>query len=149
MNIIKVAENDIELVAGLFDQYRVFYKQKSDINNAQLYLNNRIKNNESVIFLAYEEAGGLRIPLGFAQLYPLFSSVSLKSLWQLNDLFVSDSARNKGVGQTLLNEVKKFAAETNARGVILETDSDNLIAQKLYEKNGYKKDPAIHYLLDL
>jgi len=39
--------------------------------------------------------------MGFAQLYPSFSSVSMKRLWILNDLFVSSEARGKYISYNL------------------------------------------------
>ena len=64
---------DAKNVAYLFNDYRVFYKQKSDITVALEFISERLDKNESVIFFAHDAKGVL---LGFTQLYPNFSSVS-------------------------------------------------------------------------
>ncbi len=130
--------SDVKEVAKLFDQYRVFYKQESNTEAAEAFITERIEKNESVIFVV-EENGEF---LGFTQLYPSFSSVSMKKLWILNDLFVSKTARNKGVAQYLLDAAKQFAIETNAKSLNLQTANDNIAAQALYEKNGYELEKS-------
>ena len=55
--------------------------------------------------------------LGFMQLYPSFSSVSLKRLWVLNDLFVRPSVRRGGVARRLLERARAWAVETGAKGL--------------------------------
>ena len=78
--------------------------------------------------------------MGFPQLYPVFSSISMKKSWILNDMFVDLEARKLGIGQLLLNQAKYYAIRTGAKSLVLETAPDNYAAQKLYEKNGYKRD---------
>lgn len=68
----------------------------------------RLENEESVIFIA-EENGEF---IGFTQLYPAFSSVAMKRIYILNDLFVASSVRKKGAGRRLLSAAKDYAAET-------------------------------------
>ena len=53
------------------------------------FIEQRVVNHESIIFLATNDG----LALGFTQLYPSFSSVSMRRLWILNDLFVAPSAR--------------------------------------------------------
>jgi len=134
MRVFQAKTTEVKEVAKLFDQYRVFYKQESNIEAAEAFISERMENNESVIFVVEEEGEFL----GFTQLYPSFSSVSMKRLWILNDLFVSKTARNKGVAQYLLDAAKQFAIETSAKSLDLQTANDNFAAQALYEKNGYE-----------
>ncbi len=137
---------DINEVGRLFDAYRVFYKQATDINLAINFIAERINNDESVIFYAISSNGNY---LGFTQLFPSFSSVSVKRLWILNDLYVLPEARRSGVAKKLMAAAKAFAAETNAKGVSLSTAADNLNAQALYESLDYQKDTVFYnYFLD-
>jgi len=138
---------DSKKVAQLFDAYRVFYQQKSDIDLAVDFISERIKNQESVIFTALDHKGNY---LGFTQLYPSFSSVSAQRTWVLNDLFVANSARNLGVGRMLMNAAKNFALDTKAKSIALSTAMNNTNAQALYESLGYQKDnDYYHYALNL
>ena len=128
------------MIVPLFDAYRQFYEQHSDPIGARKFLAERLGKGESVIFLAWE--GGQCV--GFAQLYPTFSSVSMKRAWILNDLFVHPSARGRGVGRALLEQCKQLATETGAKEMTLETMKNNLTAQHLYEGCGWKRDEAFY-----
>jgi GNAT superfamily N-acetyltransferase len=141
LEIKKASTEDIARVAFLFDAYRVFYKQPSDLQKAFDFLEQRMAKEESVIFLAILK----NETVGFVQLYPIFSSVSLKRAWLLNDLFVAESARNQGVGEALLQEAKQFGKETDSAFIILQTADDNYKAQSVYEKNGWIKTQDFFY----
>ena len=134
---------DLPQLAILFDQYRVFYKQPTDIPAAQSFLQERIEKKESVIIIAVEENS----IAGFTQLYPIFSSVSMKKAWLLNDLFVQKDKRGKGVAAALLAAAKNFGKETNAKFLLLQTGADNFTAQSVYEKNNWKKSDDYYYEL--
>ncbi len=135
LDIKKVRKADVSMVAILFDAYRVFYKQSSDLQAAFDFLEQRIDKNESTIFMATLQGEAV----GFIQLYPIFSSVSLKPAWLLNDLYVAENARRQGVAEALLQQAKQFAMETSAAYVLLQTSEDNYKAQSVYEKNGWIK----------
>lgn len=141
MKIRRAIASDLKSVASLFSQYRIFYSQTPDLEGAEKFISERMNNNESVIFVAEDESGRL---VGFAQLYPTFSSVSMRRLWTLNDLFVEKENRGKNAAKLLLDQCVAFAKKTNSRGLTLKTAQDNLVAQKLYERNGWKRDN--HYL---
>ena len=65
MQIIRATQSHLEQLVPLFDGYRVFYKQPSDLEKARLFLQERITNGESVIFAAESESGKL---LGYTQM---------------------------------------------------------------------------------
>lgn len=140
MKIIRAQLEHVELVIPLFDAYRKFYKQRSNLPGAREFVTERMKKDQSVIFLAVEEKDGSPLGIGFTQLYPSFSSTNMRRLWILNDLYVSSGARKKGVGEALMERARQWAVETGAEGLTLETAIDNRTAQRLYEKLGYKKD---------
>jgi len=119
---------------------RIAYLQASDIDLATSFISERIKNEESVIFLAYDsDSKNQDSSVGFTQLYPLFSSVSAKPVWVLNDLYVSSEARKLGIGKQLMEAARVFAIESGAKGITLETAEDNVNAQGLYESLGYEQ----------
>jgi len=129
---------NIEEIVEIFNEYRIFYKQEPNMNEAKKFLFDRFEHLESVIFIAIEMESNKII--GFTQLYPTFSSVSMKRSYTLNDLYVKENYREKGAGKLLLEKAKSYAIMTNAKGIGLSTAIDNENAQKLYEKNGYKKN---------
>lgn len=141
IHIITATKKDISRVAPLFDAYRVFYNQESDLSGAKRFLKNRFANKESVLFLATNDD----VPIAFTQLYTTFSSVSMQPVLILNDLFVSPSHRKKGIGEALLNHAKAYCLQIKYKGLALETAIDNP-AQRLYERLGWQKDThCFHY----
>jgi GNAT superfamily N-acetyltransferase len=143
--IRKANAADILSLADLFDLYRVFYNQASDIAAANKFLKDRFANNESVILVAEQD----HTLVGFTQLYPIFSSVSLLRAWLLNDLYVHANARKKGIAGLLLGAAREHGLQTDAKYLLLETAADNFTAQSVYEKNGWKKTSGYFYELGL
>ena len=137
IQIVRAKTKDLEDLIPLFDEYREFYEKDSDHAAARAFLTERTDRDESVIFVAYARP---REPVGFTQLYPSFSSVSLKRLWILNDLFVRSNARRGGVARALLERARQHALETGAKGLILNTAVTNKPAQTLYESCGWKRE---------
>jgi ribosomal protein S18 acetylase RimI-like enzyme len=140
--LVRITLEQVELVAPLFDAYRQFYGQPPDIDGAQRFLAERLGRGESVILAVVEDGRAL----GFTQLYPSFSSVSMKPIWILNDLFVADDARRKGVGARLLRAARDHALKTGAVRLALSTALTNTTAQALYERDGWRRDDEFfHY----
>src|SRR5262245_59200907 len=143
---VQVTSEQVELVVPLFDAYRRFYGQPPDVDGARRFLTERLGQGESVIFAVVE--GGRA--LGFTQLYPSFSSVSLRPIWILNDLFVAEDARRRGVGARLLRAARDHAVKTGAARLALSTAVTNTVAQALYERDGWRRDTAfLHYEYEL
>ena len=137
---------DLEDATMLFNAYRVWYGAASDPEGARNFLAQRIRNNESVIFLARQQGR----PIGFTQLYPIFSSVSLGSTWVLNDLFVVESERRRGIGKLLLETAAEFGRQMGAIRLELQTGIQNDEAQKVYEAHDWVRDTEYyHYTLPL
>ena len=136
MQIIQAGAEHVPQLAPLFDAYRQFYRQPSDLAGAAAFLQQRIERGESLVFLALAGAQAV----GFTQLYPCFSSTSMKRLWILNDLFVVPAARRQGVAQALMERARQLGLQSSAEGLMLETAVDNLAAQRLYERLGWKRD---------
>lgn len=130
----KVEIKDIDQLAELFDQYRIFYHKDSDISAAKKFLTERIENKDSEIFVA-ENEGKL---VGFVQLYPLFSSTRMKRYWLLNDLYVNENHRGKGFSKKLIEDSKELAKFTDAAGILLETGKSNDIGNQLYPSCGFE-----------
>ncbi len=141
MKVITASISNLEQLVPLFDAYRVFYKQISNPEAAKNFLKERFKNQDSVIFLCLDAS---EKALGFTQLYPSFSSVSMQRTYILNDLFVASESRKQGVGEALMEQAKQFAKNNGSKGLTLETDKDNP-AQALYKKLGWKKDTQVNH----
>lgn len=144
MKITPFTLSHLNQAAELFNQYRVFYCKESNVKKAAEFLRERFVKKESVIFLCVDENGESSAKThaicGFMQLYPSFSSVSLSPILILNDLYVSEKYRQKGIGKMFLDEAKKYAKEQGAVRLALSTARTNQAAQSLYKNNGYIVD---------
>lgn len=135
IEIKRINLSEANLVVGLFNQYRIFYGKLSDLGMARAFIDARLENNESVIFVAMDENKSV----GFTQLYPTYSSARLVKNWILNDLFVDSDYRKQGIGATLIKTAMDFAKGQGSTFVQLETAIDNFTAQSLYETIGFKR----------
>ena len=148
--------HDVPQLAVLFNQYRVFYGQASDVEGARQFLLDRFNHAQSVIMVAKKKENEdththLNVNnnlnaniVGFTQLYPTFSSISMQRSWILNDLYVAEEHRKQGIAEQLLEQAKRFAMMTNAKGIALSTAPTNKQAQALYEKLGYVRDDEFY-----
>ncbi len=145
LRIKRASTQDLDAVAPLFDAYRSFYGQPSDLARARAWLQARIDAGESVVLLAEDDARAV----GFTQLYPMFTSVHTAHTWILNDLYVDAAARRSGVARALLDAAVDFARADGARGIVLETTRDNDASRALYRNAGWHEDETQWYSLRL
>jgi GNAT superfamily N-acetyltransferase len=142
MEIKKASISDLDQLVRLFEAYRNFYGMPPDNHSAREFLRERILKNESEIFIAIDSD---EKQAGFVQLYPVFSSTRMKRLWLLNDLFVDESYRGKGVSKLLLERAKQLCRETNACAMLLETAKSNVTGNALYPRSGFVLDEEHNY----
>ncbi len=137
---IRIAQpQDTDLIAPLFDAYRQFYEQGSDLPLAASFIRDRLERGQAVVLLAQEGEGAPR-PLGFCLLYPGFCSLEAAPIYVLNDLFVVPGARRTGAGKALLAAAERHAAAQGVRRMDLTTARTNFKAQALYESMGWLRD---------
>ena len=132
--------SDLDALTPLFDGYRQFYERAADLAAAREFLAARFNHNESVLFIAHEG----EVAVGFTQLYPSFSSAALARVFVLNDLFVQDFARGKGVAKKLLEAATHYASSLGAVRLTLSTAITNTTAQFVYEAAGWKRDEEFY-----
>ena len=140
MTIYQAQFKDLEILAPFFDAYRVFYKQASNLDDSKVFLKELLEQNSSVIYMAFINNKAL----GFTQLFPLFSSVSMQPMYLLNDLYVDSNYRSQGIGEALINRAKQLCKDENQKGLAIQTAFDNP-AQHLYERLGFVKDTDLQF----
>lgn len=141
MKIIQIQQPEVGKVVPLFDAYRQFYEQPSNIGMARRYLSERIEGKDCVLFAAQSDGDEC---FGFTLLYPTFCSVAAQKAWILYDLFVDPSQRRKGIAQKLLAAAQQFGANSGAAWLRLETAKTNVAGNRLYEKMGWQQETAFH-----
>lgn len=135
--------DDVAIVGTLFDAYRQFYQQQSDLRLATKFIADRMRNDESVILVAEDED---RKVVGFSQMYPTFCSVAAAPICVLYDLFVAPEARNTGAGRALVLAAEQHAAQNGFARMELMTAKTNLLAQSLYESLEWVRDEVFYSL---
>lgn len=140
MNIIQATLEHLEDLTPLFNSYRIFYRQESNTNAVKAFLDERLTKKDSVIYIAYIND----VAVGFTQLYFLYSSVSMKPMYLLNDLYINSNYRNKKIGTSLINQAKLRCKEKNYKGIIIQTENTNP-AQFLYQREGFIKDTDLTF----
>lgn len=149
MNAISVHSaniDDLDALLPLFLAYLDFYGIQQPAEAAEAFLSERMRLGQSRVFIARQHAAAI----GFAQVYPGFSSLSLAPSHVLNDLYVRPEARGQSVARALLDVVHADARSCGACEVTLQTAHDNLPAQALYRALGYRRDTTFWtYSLDL
>jgi ribosomal protein S18 acetylase RimI-like enzyme len=132
---------DVGAVAPLFDAYRQFYEQPTNLALAQHFLAERQARAEALLWVA-EQAQGSGAPqaLGFTQCYPSFCSLSAEPVLILSDLFVSPAGRRSGVARALLQATEDGARQLGFTRLDLTTAHTNRAAQALYESMGWTLD---------
>jgi len=138
MRIVQATLEHLDQLTPLFIKYRELFGQVAYPESSRKFLSTRISRKESVIYLAMPDDEE-RI-LGFCQLYPSYSSLSLKRVWILNDIYVCEDARRQLVADHLIQAAKKMAKETQAIRMRVSSSINNDVAHKLYESLGFVED---------
>ena len=138
MQIIKSCRKYLDQLIDIIEEYRSSCGFEASPAETKRFFLTLMEKKESVIFLAINETS--ETVMGFVNLYPSYSTLSLKRLWILNDLGVSREFRGQGIAKELINEVLSFARETKAVRVELKTQTTNLGAQNLYKSLGFEVD---------
>lgn len=141
--IIQEPEIDhLPKLVEIFEAYRKFYRKEADKAGSTHFLEERLSNNDSKIFIAVDDDHEIK---GFVQLYPSYSSTRLSKMWILNDLYVYPDSRGQGISKLLIEKTKSLAIQTKACGLLLETESDNTIANKLYLRSNFQLESNNFY----
>jgi len=149
MRIVQATLEHLDLLTPLFVKYREFYGELPFPDSSRAFLEKRLRRDESVIYLALHDEDDNKL-LGFCQLYPSYSSLSLKRVWILNDIYVAEDARRQLVADHLIQKAKKMARQTQAVRMRVSTSANNDVAQKVYESIGFREDTQFkNYVLPI
>jgi ribosomal protein S18 acetylase RimI-like enzyme len=146
LEIKEASKPDIKKLSVLYDSYRVFYKQSSDLSQVQLFLEELIQNQEVKIFFASKS----NQIIGFVVLHYEFSGIALKYSCVLKNIYVSPEAQGDGVALALIQRASADAIAKGATRFRTRTAHDNLAARKTFERFGFVRDEHfIQYEIDV
>jgi GNAT superfamily N-acetyltransferase len=84
-------------------------------------------------------------PVGLGCFAVLRPGHELKGLIFIKDLFVRAEWQGQGLGSALMRFIAEFAVKTGIGRIDLATGQDNDGAQRLYDRLGGVRQPAVYY----
>lgn len=134
--IVRIAnQQDKDQVLKLFDEFSRFFNASdtpSEIGG-EIY-DEVIRREDTMIFVA-EESNQL---IGLATFYIL---PNIRHGWHrghVEDFFITDSMRGKGVGTKIFDAMKEYCREKNIKVIKLDSAIELEETHAFYEKNGGK-----------
>jgi GNAT superfamily N-acetyltransferase len=147
IEIAPVAAAELERVLPLIAAYQRFYEvEKVDEEGNRGFFRRFLSPSDDGLLLGARDDGEI---VGFACLYWHFSSLAAAETVLMNDLFVVEGARGRGVGRALIEASASVARERGAGSLEWATAPDNATAQRLYDSTGAERSEWIEYELRL
>jgi GNAT superfamily N-acetyltransferase len=116
----------LPLIAG----YQTFYGAGPDTERNRSFFSRFLHPSEVGLLLGAWVDGTL---VGFATLYWFYSSTKAADSVLMNDLFVREGVRGKGIGRALIQSALDEARRRGAAHLEWFTAPDNATAQRLYD----------------
>jgi GNAT superfamily N-acetyltransferase len=136
IRVAPLREDDLKEALPLFAGYQRFYRaEPNDDKNLAFFRQFLVPSENGVLLGAWD---GDRL-VGFACSYWTFSSVSADDIALMNDLFVADSHRGRGVGRALIEATVEAARDRGVHHLEWFTALDNEVAQQLYDRTGAER----------
>jgi ribosomal protein S18 acetylase RimI-like enzyme len=145
LRVEPVSEEQFEALLPMIAAYQGFYEAE-DIRterNRDFFRRFIAPSEEGMLIGAWR---GERL-VGYACLYWHFSSTRAVETVLMNDLYVDEAERGRGVGRALIEATAEVARERGADHVEWTTRPDNQAAQRLYDSTGAGKSTWIEYEL--
>lgn len=96
-----------------------------------------IVDSDEVVLLVAEDEGKV-VGYAYAALEERSYNELREACGALHDIYVDESARGRGLGEALVKEVLARMAKKGQPRVVLLTAVQNKVAQKLFEKHGFR-----------
>ncbi len=145
VEIAPIAVGEFERLLPLIAAYQRFYEvEEIDEGRNRAFFRRFLAPSEDGLLLGARHDGRL---VGYACLYWHFSSLEACESVLMNDLFVEESARGRGVGRALIEATADVARERGVPFVEWSTAPDNHTAQRLYDSTGTQRSEWFSYEL--
>ena len=147
IEIAPVSAAEFERLLPLIAAYQRFYEVDDvDSERNRSFFRRFLAPSYDGLLLGARDGDEL---LGYACLYWTFTSLIPAETALMNDLFVSEAARGRGVGRALIEASAAVARERGAAHLEWATAPDNLTAQRLYDSTGAERSEWVEYELEL
>jgi GNAT superfamily N-acetyltransferase len=145
VEITPITTEQFEQLLPLIAAYQRFYEvEEIDEARNRSFFRRFLAPSENGLLLGARDEGRL---LGYACLYWHFSSTQATETVLMNDLYVDEAARGRGVGRALIEATLEVARERGAPSVEWSTAPDNHTAQRLYDTTGAERSEWFSYEL--
>lgn len=142
-----IAESQFETLLPMIAAYQEFY-EVDDIRTSRnrSFFRRFISPSDRGLLIGAWQGDAL---VGYVCLYWHFSSTRAVETVLMNDLYVDEQARGRGVGRALIEASAAVARERGAPHLEWSTRPDNLTAQRLYDGTGAERSEWVEYELSL
>jgi GNAT superfamily N-acetyltransferase len=145
IEIAPIAAEEFEELLPLIVAYQRFYEvEEIDEERNRAFFRRFLAPSEDGLLLGARSDGRL---VGYACLYWHFSSLEAVEAVLMNDLYVTEQARGRGVGRALIEASAEVARERGTPIVEWSTAPDNRTAQRLYDSTGAERSEWFSYEL--
>jgi GNAT superfamily N-acetyltransferase len=147
LKIAPIDATEFEQLLPLIAAYQRFYEVvEIDPERNRTFFRRFLAPSEDGMLLGAREGDEI---VGYACLYWHFSSLVAAESVLMNDLFVSEAARGRGVGRALIDASAAIARERGTAHLEWATAPDNVTAQRLYDSTGAERSEWVGYELEL
>jgi GNAT superfamily N-acetyltransferase len=140
-----IAKSDFPQWKSLWDGYNAFYGRTDATalpeETTRMTWARFFDPNEPVHALIAEQAGQI---VGIVHFIFHRTTISINPTCYLQDLFTLESARGKGVGRALIQEVYRHAQQAGCARVYWLTHETNKTAMELYDKVAEKSGFVVY-----
>jgi len=145
-SIERVGVSDVDELLGLMRAYCDFYEVAPPDEDLLAIANALIADpvNEGVQLIARDSTSRA---VGFATVYWTWSTTSGCRIGVMNDLFVAEDSRGRGIAERLIDACRAECASRGARQLAWQTAPDNFRAQKVYDRVGGNREQWVDYWL--
>lgn len=137
ITVRQITDQDKSAWLSLYLAYLKFY-ESAPVEYSTELLWSRLTKQDPEIHGLLAEVDGLVV--GICHFHYQLTTWSKTWHCYLEDLYVSEEARGKGVASALIAEVKKLAIEQECSELFWITKESNTVARKLYDKVATKSD---------
>lgn len=148
IEVAPIAAAELEQLLPLIAAYQSFYEVEEidDGRNRDFFRRFLAPSPDGLLLGARDGAGEL---LGYACLYWHFSSLRAAEVVLMNDLFVTEAARGRGIGRALIEASAAVARERGCPCLEWATAPDNHTAQRLYDSTSAERSEWFQYELSV
>jgi GNAT superfamily N-acetyltransferase len=147
IRVSPLREEDLESFLPLIAAYQRFYGRYSlSAATNRVFFGRFIEPSEHGVLLGAWTGSN---PAGFATLYWTFSSTAACAVAVMNDLYVDEAHRRKGIGRALVDSAVSAAIRRGMVRLDWLAAADNLEAQGFYKALGARHSLWVEYSIPL